>query len=133
MITIRTLSDTALNDSNKTLTLPDPGRGAQLFSLRVEFTATATASNRALDVLYLDAAGDVVYTCEMVTAITPSDVMIVNFSPGALTVAPVDAGAEGSQHIAAGIPANGSIQVLDTAARDAAADDMILHLVYGTY
>ena len=60
-----------------------------------------------------------------------SDVMIVNFSPGANLVAPVDATSEGSQHIAAVLPPGGSIQVIDTAAVDnaAPADGMVLHAI----
>ena len=124
------VSDTALNDSNKTLT-PPPGGAARLRSLRVEFTATGTATNRTLFVRYRDSSGDVVWATELATAITPSDVMIVNFSPNAPTVAPVDTGIEGSQHIADVLfHGDWDVQVIDTGAVDAAADDMILHSVW---
>ena len=128
MPAISVFSDVAINDSDKTITYI-ANTWAKLRSLRVEFTATATAGSRLLEVRFLDKSGDVVYALDHATPFIASDVMIVNFSPGATTVAPVDNTSEGSQHIASGLPTSGSIRVIDTAAIAAAADDMIVHAV----
>lgn len=127
MPAISVFSDVALNDQDKTITYI-ANTWANLHSLRVEYTASADAGSRLLEVRFLDKSGDVVYALDHATAFIASDVMIVNFSPGATTVAPVDNTSEGSQHIAAGLPTSGSIRVLATAGSNA-ADDMIVHAV----
>lgn len=125
----RLLSDTAANDSNKSLSY-EAGGYWKVSSVRVEYAATATAGNRILEVRFLDSSGDVVYTCYYATAITANQTVVMNFSPGATTVAATSGGAEGSQHIAEYLPpGGGSIQVIDSAAVAAAADDVVVHAV----
>ena len=123
------VSDTALNDSDKALT--PPSNNVWLLSLRIEFTATADAGSRTLEVRYRDADGDVFWATEITTDFVASDIMVVNMSPGAPTVIPADNGDEGAQHLAAVcFEANWDVQVIDTAAIQAAADDMVLHSIW---
>jgi hypothetical protein len=124
------VSDTALNDSDKEIT--PPGRGATLRSVRVEYTATATVGTRIIEIQVLDATGgDVVHGTRQATNVTASQVMIVNYSPGAPTNAPTDGALEGSQAFGAFVfePA-WRLRVVDTAAIAAAADDMVVHTVW---
>ena len=122
------VSDTALNDSNKTLSAPSRAR---LKALRVEYTASAGAGNRLLEVRFRDDGGDIVWATRLTTNIAASDVMTINFSPSAPTVAPTDDAIEGSQHIADVLFNSGwDVQVIDIAAIAAAADDMVLHSLW---
>jgi hypothetical protein len=123
------VSDTAANDSDKQLS--PPSNNVWLLSLRIEYTATASAGSRTLEVRFRDSSGDVIWATEIQTDFVASDVMVVNMSPGAPTVTPVDNGDEGSQHLAAVcFEANWDVQVIDTAAIAAAADDMVLHSIW---
>lgn len=124
---IKVTSNSTLNSNDKTLT-PTSGFYWRVASIRVEYTATATAGNRTLEVRYLDSGGDVIWATEITTDFVASDVMVVNLSPGAATVTPVDAGDEGAQHCAAVLPPEGSVQVVDTGDVDA-NDDMVVHLM----
>lgn len=126
-------SDSTLNDSDKSIEVPS-GKVWEILSLRIEYTATATVGSRTVEVRVRDDNDDVVWATEITTDFVASDVMVVNLSPGAPTVAPVDSGDEGSQHVAALFLNSGwDVQVIDTAAVDAAADDMVLHLVTREY
>ena len=129
MSAIRVVSDTAVNEQDKTVAIPDAGKGARIHSVRVEYTATAVAGTRTLEVRYLETGGDVVWATEIVTDYVASDVRVVNLSPAAALLAPADAGDEGSQHCAGGMPANGSVRVIATAGSDT-GDDMVVHVVY---
>jgi len=123
------VSDTALNDSDKTIS--PPGNNVRLKLIRVEYTATATAGNRSLQVRFLDGDGDTFWATTVATAFVASDVMVVNFTANATIVVPVDNGAEGAQNISDIIFNSAwSIQVIDTAAVAAAADDMIVHTTW---
>ena len=123
------VSDTALNDQDKALTNPIDV-DAYLRSLRVEYTATATAGTRTLEVRIRDSAADVIWATEITTDFIASDIMVVNFSSGAATVVPVDNGDEGSQHLALlPLKDNWDVQVLATAGSNA-GDDMVLHSVW---
>jgi hypothetical protein len=55
--------------------------------------------------------------------------MVINFSPNAPTVAPTDGAVIGSLHIPGALPRGAGIQVIDTAAVAAAADDMVVHVI----
>ncbi len=127
---IQVVSDTELNDSNKTLTMPDGHWRVE--SIRIEYTATGDAGNRLMEIRYLDKDGNIVWATELLPAYVASDVRITNFSPSDRLLAAVDAGNEGSQHCAAAVPSGGSIQVLDVAAIQAAADDMVVRVVVST-
>lgn len=123
------LIDSTANDSDKSITISRHQVGT-IAALRLEYTCTATVGSRTVEVRVKDASGDVVWATEITTDFVASDIMVVNFSPGATTVAPVDNADEGAQHIAPiKLETGWSVQVIDTAAVAAAADDMVIHLV----
>jgi len=122
-------SDSTANDSDKTLT--PPSENVWLTSLRIEYTCTADAGTRTLEVRFRDADDDVIWATEIETGFILSDIMVVNLSPGAAKVIPVDNSTEGAQHLAPVCFREGwDVQVIDTAAIQAAADDMVLHAVW---
>jgi hypothetical protein len=71
---VHVISDTALNDSNKTISIPNGPW--EVASIRVEYTATATAGNRTLEVRVLDGDSDIISGTRLTTNITASDVMV---------------------------------------------------------
>ena len=72
---VHVISDTALNDSNKTISIPNGPW--EVASIRVEYTATATAGNRTLEVRVLDGDSDIISGTRLTTNITASDVIPV--------------------------------------------------------
>lgn len=131
----RWIKDVATNDSNKSLTVP-AGRKWQILSIRIEFTATATVGNRILEVRYCDEDNsDTIFASELAAAITASQAMVLNLFPGATVVAPTDGDNQGTQPIPEGIFLGESdyVQIIDSAAVDAAADDMVVHMLVREY
>lgn len=123
-------SDTAANDSDKTITVP-AGESWEILSIRVEYTASADVGNRALTLLFRDSAADSIWGFTVSNAtVAASEAMIFNFYPDAPTVAPVDGGTEGSQALPHGLilPAGWDVRIYDSAAVAAAADDMVVHV-----
>ncbi len=120
-------SDSTLNDFDKTLTVTT-GKVWEIQTFRLEYTASAVAGTRTVEVRVRDAADDVMWATEITTDFIVSDVMVVNFSPAAPLVVPVDAGDEGSQHIPGMLMGSGwDLQAVATAGGDA-GDDMVMHL-----
>ena len=125
------LSDTAANDSDKTITVKT-GSSYLVNSIRVEYTATATVGNRTLAILITDASDDVVLGFAVANnTITASQAMVFNFYESAATSAPADGAAEGTQALPyrLRLPSGYKIRIYDSAAIAAAADDMVIHLL----
>ncbi len=123
-------SDAAADDSDKTITVPS-GESWEIKSIRVEYTATATAGTRTLAILFRDATDDVIHGFTVSNAsITASQVMVFNFYPDAPTVAPTDGAVEGTQALSHGLilPAGWDIRIYDSADVDATADDVVIHV-----
>jgi len=122
-------ADAALNDSDKTLTVP-AGKAWGLRSVYAKLISTATVGNRQLDVLVTDG----------------SDNIIAKFVAGAVQAAgltreyifapqhPQEAAFTGGLMLRAlagelVLPAGYKIRVYDSAVIDAAADDLTLRLL----
>lgn len=129
--TVVALSEEALNDSSKDLRFTeDVGFGSELevLSLRIEFTATATVGSRVLRVQVADAADDILRELQLVGGtITAGVSKVFEIAPGL----PVTDGSVIEYEVLPSqfVIGHGlKLRVLDTAAVDAAADDMVLHV-----
>jgi hypothetical protein len=119
-------SDEALNDSDKTFTVPALTEWIVKW-LWVEFTSTAVVGNRQLEIQLQDDAADVIGEFKAGAAQAASLTYYYMFAPqvGDLTAV------RDSDYLSTPIPelilpASYVIRVWDNAAVDAAADDMIL-------
>jgi len=122
-------SDAALNDSDKTLTVPS-GKAWGLRSLYAKLISTATVGNRQLDVLLTDGSDNIIakfvagavqaasLTREYICA--PQHPQETGFTTGVMLRA------------LAGecvLPAGYKVRIFDSAAIDAAADDLTIRLL----
>jgi hypothetical protein len=129
------IQDVAVNDSNKDITIANLGKyDYQLLWLHVDYTATATAGNRLLELELLDPNGD---SCGH---IHPGSYQAENlnyhyyFLPGIFreTVSAVaESGVDGTIQVPVPakliVPAGYTLNIRDANAVDVAADDMLLH------
>lgn len=127
---ITTQSEATANDSDKAVTVT-AGRSWRMVLIQVAFTATATVGTRTLLVEIRDAADAVILTLKHSSnAITASEVMTFQWFVGALLVAPTDGAITGTQEMPdLLLPAGWDIRCYDSAAVDAAADDMTLTFI----
>lgn len=122
------LTDTALNDSNKSFTVPS-GEQYQLLGGLAELVTTATVGNRQIELRITDGTNTVL---SIVANGTQAASLTRQYQFVQGEAAP--AAAVGTIHVCP-VPAglillpDWTIQVLDSAAVDAAADDMTLRLV----
>lgn len=125
------LSEVAVDDSNKDLIygtdLPSFGSHMELVAVRIEFTATATVGTRTLVVEILTEANDLVYQIVLdnntVTASASGTWQLGDGLDAAVTTPQY-------VHMPAGLvlfPGQ-KLRIRDSAAIDAAADDMVLHV-----
>lgn len=128
-LTLLLQADAATNDSDKTLTVP-AGRQWAVKSLYAALVSTATVGNRQLDVLFTDAADSPIakavagavqaasLTREYIFA--PSNPQETAFTNGLMFRALPDRLV---------LPAGYKIRIYDSAAIDAAADDLTVNLL----
>lgn len=125
---IKTIIDVALNDSDKTFTVPSGKQWKLLYGF-INFSATASAGNRIIQVDFRDAGGNTLYRVRALNAIIANGVE--NLSLGQFSN--VLESVAGTHHLP--IPVNSilgsgfDLRIFDSAAVDAAADDMIIRLI----
>lgn len=129
-------SEETANDSDKSFTIAtDAGDGTlKVVRIRLEYTATATVGNRTLALELQDSGADVIY--QMHADDTSGEGLVVGsasvaleFGAGMARVAPQNSGASVQYlpwdfYLYPGFV----FRIYDTAAIDAAADDMTVHL-----
>jgi hypothetical protein len=133
-VAILTLSEVTANDSSKELTITDVGSAGffELMGVRIEFTATATVGTRTIVFQILSATDDVLH--EM--AIDANTVTAGNSGTWELHAnAPTDVTTPQYVHMPYGmyIFSGQKLLIEDSAAIDAAADDMVLHVTGKAY
>ena len=129
--TVALEADETLNDSDKTITVT-AGQLWQVLNIRVEFTSTATAGDRQLVIQWRDDSDDVVgeiragttqdvsltYYYEFAPAL--ADLLVVRDSDWLMTPIPPTLF----------LPAGYDLRIYDNNAVDAAADDMVIQMMY---
>lgn len=130
---VETVRFTDLNDSDKTITIP----AAELWLLHylgVDFTATATVGDRELRVDYRDDNDDVLASFSPEAKQSASSQRFYGWGNGIPhQITPISDVIIGPLPWPSLFPAGHDLRVYDMRARDAAADDMILSLVYSRY
>ncbi len=123
-------ADATLNDSDKTFTVPT-GKQWRLQSILATLIATATVGNRQLDVLLTDGSDNVVAKYMAAAVITASQTRTVIFAPAHPQDAAFNAAGVMYRMLADGfvLPAGFKVRVYDSAAIDAAADDLTVRLL----
>ena len=122
-------SDAALNDSDKTLTVT-AGKSWLIRSIFVQLISTATAGNRQVDVLLTDASDNILFKYQAAAVQAANLTRQYMFAPSH----PQETGFTGAVMLRAiadniVLPAGYKIRVYDSAAIDAAADDMTVRLL----
>lgn len=122
-------SDAALNDSDKTATVP-ANKQWHVRSVSVRLITTATVGNRQVDVLFTDAADVLLIKVAAGAVQAASLTRDYVFAPGLPNDTAFASGAM-ARGLPAGLvlPAGYKIRVFDSAAIDAAADDMTVQLL----
>ena len=127
------ISDTAANDSDKTLTV-DADEIWEILWIWLEFTTTGTSNNRTIHVDLRDDSDNVIFGTRAITDQAPSTTEYYLLT--ALGQAPVIW--RTSRHIITIppktiLPAGYDIRIYDTDSVDAAADDMIIRMMVNRY
>lgn len=122
-------ADENLNDSDKVFSVPTNKKWMVLW-IHVEFTTTATLTNRLLTLRIRDDGNDAIYQVEGLNEQAPSATEVYIFLPG------IGEPTEGkaTRHFLplpalCLLPHLYSIHILDVNAVDAAADDMIVQMM----
>lgn len=126
---VLTLSEVVANDSSKELTIADVGDAGffELLSVRIELTSTATVGNRTMVFKVLTTADDVLHEVAIDSnTLAASLSKVWEMHPNA----PTDVTTPQYVHLPRGVYVFPGQKVLieDSAAVDAAADDMVLHV-----
>lgn len=124
-----TTQDITADDSDKTFTVPVSEEWT-ILSIMIEFTSTATAGNRQMRVRYTDDADARLAEINAGAVQAASLSRFYTFAPGV-----VDQAAFVGTALSTALPqmilsAGQKIRVLDSAAIDAAADDMTVRIQY---
>ena len=127
------IEDETADDSNKTFTV-DSGEIWEILWIYTELATTSTVGNRHLTVRFTDASDDIIFECHAKSEIVANDANQFIWLTGI------------SGHFSLGtnkfhmalpsksfLPAGYKIQVLDKNAVDAAADDLIIHMMINRY
>lgn len=122
-------SDAAANDSDKTFTVPT-GKAWRLLAASARLATTATVGNRQLDVLVTDAADNLLMKYQAGAVQAASLSRDYHFAPQH----PQETGFTNGVMLRAlagdlVIPAGFKVRVFDSAAIDAAADDLTVRLL----
>lgn len=129
--TIALESDETLNDSDKTITVP-ANQLWQILGIRVEFTSTAVVGDRQLAVQWRDDADDIIG--EVIPGLVQAASLTYNyqFAPALADLLAI----RDSSYLMTPfpptvfLPATYDLRIWDNNAVDAAADDMIIQLLY---
>ena len=123
---IYSVRDATLNSSSKTFTVPD-GEMWHLNWVRATFTSTATAGNRTIELDIIDESSNVFLSLTAGAVQAASTTVDYNFLQGIYRETTV---INGELQVPFGLdtwlPAGWSMKIFDSAAIDAAADDMIV-------
>ncbi len=121
---LRTVRDAAANDSDKSWTVPNDEIWRLLWA-SVTLVSTATVGNRQIAIVVSDASSNVVLTINAGAVQAASATVRYLFFPGVPRETSVAVGElRGSIPADLYLPAGYSLRVYDSAAVDAAADDM---------
>jgi hypothetical protein len=128
--TVTLIADETADDSDKTITVP-ASTEYQVLTIYIEYTSTATANDRQIQINFLDGAGDVIGQIRPNVVQAASLTRYYMIGPSlANGVAFYD-----TDHIQTPmpptifLPATYAIRIYDNNAVDAAADDMILQVM----
>jgi len=122
-------AEETLNDSDKTVTVP-AGEEWIVRSVWIEFTTTANAGDRQIEVRVLDDAADTIASVTASIVQAASNTYYYLFAPNVTELAALrDTDKLTTIMPEWELPAGYAIQVLDNNAVDAAADDMILQIL----
>ncbi len=127
---VQQYGDAVANDSDKTYIVP-ASREWRLLSILATLVATATVGNRQLDVLLTDGSDVVVAKYRAAAVITAGQTRTVIFAPGHPQDAAFDAGGSMYRMLpdAFVMPTGYKVRVYDSAAIDAAADDLTVRIL----
>ena len=126
---IEVLSDVVINDSDKSLTI-ESGRDNRILYGVVHFTSTADAGNRQLEFRVKDGAGAEMYVISGGAVQVASKVYDYLLTPGGIRETTIV-----NNELVVPLPidtvllSGWSLQVIDSAVIQAAADDMTMYLV----
>ncbi len=127
-----TTSDLTLNNSNKAAQVP-AGYQHQILWIYVSLTTTAVAGNRQLAVVVNDIGGNPMFTVLAGAIQAASLTRTYTFAPSLADLTAF----RGTYYLMTPLPPTlilnpmQTLRVLDTAAIDAAADDMLVYIQYG--
>lgn len=124
-----TLSEEVADDSDKTLDFDgDIGVGSmfEVMGIRIEYVATATVGTRLLKARILDSGSDIVRELSIVEDIVAGETRIFEISKGV----PQTLGAINYEVLPESFifGTGQSLQIIDSSATDAAADDVVIHV-----
>ncbi len=126
-------ADEALNDSDKTFTVP-AARIWEIQSIRAELVTTATATNRQMAVQVRDASADIIFEIVAGGDQAPSLTYNYHFSPHLTDLGAVrDVTFFMTPFPSLILPAGFDVRIFDNNAVDAAADDMVLQMLVMEY
>lgn len=123
------ISDEALNDSNKTITIP-ANKTWEILSIWIEYISTATVGNRSLGIEFLDSSSDIFFSVS--TGILQAASLTRKFT-FAFNL-PRETAFFSTNRLyhplpLIFLPSDFNIVFKDTSSIDAAADDMIIHIM----
>lgn len=122
-------SDALADDSDKTFTVP-AGKMWDVRSIYAKLVTTATVGNRQLDIVFADASANIIGKYQSAAAVAASLTREWLFAPGnpaengftnAWMLRPMSSNVM--------LPAGYTIRVYDSAAVDAAADDLTVRII----
>ncbi|MFQ5852978.1 MAG: hypothetical protein ACE5JU_20650 [Candidatus Binatia bacterium] len=122
------VEDEAANDSDKALTVP-AGKLWKVMSIYVELATTATTGNRTMLLEIRDSADDIVYRINIRDVIAASATKYLLFAPSSVWLDDYGGTQTAPLPNPCIIPAGYDIHIYDSAAIDAAADDMEVHML----
>ena len=120
-----TVTDSTADDSDKTITVPD-GKIWDIVYLNATLVASADVGNRQIRVLVKNAAGTEVYRQNSAAVQVASATEFYHFNPRLGTVAETVATFHTIPLLTALLPSGFTIQISDSAAIAAAADDLTI-------
>ena len=127
---VRYLTDTTLNDSDKTETVPS-GKTREVLAIGIQLTSTATVGNRQIAYEVQDSNSNVIYAAYAGATQAASLVREYHFSQGIVADTAFSAGNSIRVELPGDLllPPDFKMRVYDQAAIDAAADDMEVRYV----
>lgn len=127
------ISDEALNDSDKTLTVP-ADQIWEILSIWLEFTSTATVGNREIRTTTRDSANDTVFDTKPGIIQSASKTFQYLFAPSFPRETAVFASDRFHfPYPRIFLPASFNLRLFDAAVVDVAADDLIIQMMVNRY